>query len=190
MRLIFFILLIFFIKPLFAQQFYSKQIGWTVSIPDSFISTNSHYNDSVQKEGKKILEQTNDIKIDDRNLKDLISISKGELNYFNATLRRYDLKKEGNYDIATEITNKMTYKALLSQLPDNRIDSMSKKDTIDGVIFSKFELTVFLEDNWVMTMVVMSKFYKGFDFGITYFYTDVITKEEIETMLYSSKFSK
>ncbi len=39
-----------------------------------------------------------------------------------------------------------------------------------------------------MTMIILSKLYKGYDFGITYLYLDDETKMEIEKMLSESKF--
>ena len=130
MKIIFCLLLTFFITPIFAQQeYYSKKIGWTVTIPGSFILKSIYFNDSVQKEGKKNFEQTNDIKIDVENLKDLIFISKGELNYFDASIRLFNKKKEGNYDLACKAANKIIYKTIVNKLPDNQIDSLSKKDT-------------------------------------------------------------
>lgn len=39
-------------------------------------------------------------------------------------------------------------------------------------------------------MILLTKLYKGYDFGITYLYLDDKTKEQIDTMLHRSKFQK
>ena len=136
------------------------------------------------------MEKANDLEVgalDD--LKDLISAKKDDFNYINATIRPYDAEEEGEFPLSTQMVKDAVYNSLLT-FPNVKLDSISSTIKLDNLTFEKFTVQVSINNQKYLTMVVLSKFYKGYDFGITYTYLDEKSKMEIENMLATSSFSK
>jgi len=180
--------------PCFAQQadkkFTFKEVGWTFTLPSEFIIIDSADNAERNERGKKAMEEANDIKADISQTKTLISATKNTYNYFNSTITPFDTKKDGNYIEANQGVKDMVYNTFSVKMPDAKIDSSTTSITIDGLTFDKFKITITVNDKVLFNMILLTKFYKGFDFGISYLYLDEATKEQIETILGTSKFSK
>ena len=70
------------------------------------------------------------------------------------------------------------------------IDTLAGKQIIDGVSFDKYHIIIKKNGKTIFNMLLLSKLYKGFDFGISYLYLDDRTRAQIESMLEQSKFSK
>jgi hypothetical protein len=74
-------------------------------------------------------------------------------------------------------------------MPDAKLDSSSTKITIDGLEFDKFSVLIKVKD-LTLTVVLIGKLYKGYDFGISYLYMDEQTRDQIEASIRNSKFRK
>ncbi len=70
------------------------------------------------------------------------------------------------------------------------MDTSSVEETIDALVFEKFQLILYVGKKELLTMVMLSKLYNGLDFGITYLYMTESTKNEIASMLLQSTFEK
>jgi len=184
----------FVITPICAQQtdkiYFFKEIGWTITLPSDFKALDSIENAKKNERGLKAIEESNEIKADITELKTLIAASKDTYNYFNSTITPFDPKVDGPYDSTNKIVKDMVYKTFLDNMPNAKIDSVTTEETIDGLFFDKFHVTITIKENFILNMFLLSKYYKGYDFGISYLYLDVKTKEQIETMLKNSKFKK
>ena len=171
-------------------KYYFKELGWSITLPNSFSITDSNIAKQYQQKGIALIEESNDVKMGDLNdLKDLITANKNKFNYFNATIRLYDLKKEGDYLEASDSVKRTVYRSFVN-LPKVDLDSFSNTEIIDNVSFDKFSVIISINKKKYMTMVLLAKLYKGYDFGITYLYLDDKTKMEIEKMLSDSKFNR
>ena len=145
----------------------------------------------LQRKGVQLIDKTNNVNIGDlSDLKTLISIFKGQFEYFNSTIRKYNEINEGNYDSSSLTLKKILYNTFSKKAPDAIIDTSTSEKNIDGLIFDKFQLSLTLGEKKIFTIVVLSKLYKGLDFGITYLFMSEATKVEIENMLHHSKFKK
>jgi hypothetical protein len=71
-----------------------------------------------------------------------------------------------------------------------RLDTASSVGYIDGIAFSKFQVAVRLDDNTRFDMILLSRWYKGFDCCISYLNLNEESKKQIETMLFSSRFRR
>lgn len=177
-----------------AQQigkiYFFKEIGWTITLPSDFKTLDSIEDAERNERGLKAIEESNEIKADITELKTLIAASKNVYNYFNSTITPFDPKKDGDYDSSSKTVKDMVYKTFLDKMPTAKIDSVTTSEVIDGLLFDKFHVTIIIKENFIMNMFLLSKYYKGYDFGISYLYLDEKTKEQIETMLKTSKFNK
>ena len=174
-----------------SKTYYFKDINWELTISSDFKPNDSLRNVEMQNEGAQLMKKSGKIDVGDLSgLKTLVSAFKGQHEYFNSTIRNYDEAAEGDYDSAGRFVNDALYNTFLKQIPDAAIDTLSTHINIDGLEFNKFELSLKIQNQQLFTMVILSKLYKGFDFGITYLYMNNSTKREIEVMLQDSKFRK
>jgi hypothetical protein len=58
------------------------------------------------------------------------------------------------------------------------------------VVFDRFEMTIRINPLLTMQMLLYSKFYKGYDFGIAYVYMDKAVGKELEDIVQNAKFKK
>ncbi len=105
-----------------------------------------------------------------------------------STIRPLNAEQIRDYNENTKTMKDLTFQAMKVKSADNKVDTISSIQIIDGLNFDKFSLTVSMPNNFKVNMVILSRVYKGFDFGITYVYTNDATKEQIEELLNSSKF--
>lgn len=166
-----------------------KEVGWTIRLPRTFVLVSDKENEELTQNGLSAIEKSNDVKVDMEGLKTLLSASKGEFNYISATIQPFS-EEDGDYVEVNEGVKEMLYKTFADQMVGGKIDTSSTTQTIDGISFSRFNADVSMEGKKVMTMVMLFRLHKGFDFGITYVYVDDKAKNEIETMLRNSKFEK
>lgn len=169
-------------------QYTFKEIGWTMTIPADFKIIDSAKNAAINKIGKKAMEDANNIEADITTTRTLISARKDASNYFSSTITLFDPKKDGDYAAANKMVKDMVYKTFLDKMPNVQMDSSSNSITLDGLEFDKFHISIKMSDKIVLNMFILSKYYKGYDFGISYLYGDETSKEQIESILSSSRF--
>jgi hypothetical protein len=190
---LFFGVFIFFVS-VSAQQtgkkYFFQQVSWSLTLHPDFIPLDSVADQALKEKGVKAISDANDIDMGESKTISLISAGKGEHNYFNCNITPYDLKKDGDYEASGKNVKNIVYKTFKDQIPDGKIDTATTKIFIDGLEFDKFQVIVSINDKELLHMLVLSKYYKGYDFGITYLYLDPVTKEQIEKMLNESKFTK
>lgn len=193
MRIITFLLLLTLSTQALAQdstkRYTFKEIGWTITLPDGFTEMDQDENRKKIEKGKKIMEESNDIGVDVSKLKTLFSATKSPSEYFTATITPYVPEKDGDYAKGIKKVKELTYNTFKNQMPNVELDSFSLKMTIDGLTFDKFNVILKVKD-LNLTLVFISKLYKGYDFGISYLYLDEKTKEQIEASINGSKFRK
>ena len=167
-----------------------KQVGWTIILPFDFTVMDSVDDAKMNESGKKSMEDANGITADISQTKTLISAKKNTYNYFNSTITPFDPQIDGDYEISVKYVKDIVYKTYFDKMTDAKIDSSTTNVTIDGLSFDQFQVTVHVRDKLLFDMFILSKFYKGYSFGITYLCLDVATKQQIESMLRTSKFDK
>ncbi len=171
------------------RRYTFKEIGWTITLPDEFKELDSAANNKNIERGKKAFEESNDLITDISELKTLFSATKNTYQYISATLTPFDPKKDGDYLKVNKDIKDITYNTFRVQSPDAVLDTFSKKMIIDGLEFEKFSITIKIKD-LTLTLVLVSKLYKGYDFGISYLYIDDKTRQQIEASINGSKFSR
>jgi hypothetical protein len=167
-----------------------REVGWTLVLPADFKVVDSAENAVMAERAKRIIEEANDIKPDFFQTRILISATKNTNNYFSSTIEFFNAEKDGEFDISNQITKDILYKSFSRRIPDAKIDSISTSENVAGLSFEKFHLTITIKDKILFNLCILSKYYQGYDFSITYQYMDDKTKEQIETMLNNSKFIK
>lgn len=167
-----------------------KEVGWTVKLPAGFKELTAAEDAAKNQRGKEMMEDVADAKMDISEMKTLFAATKNTHNYINATITPYDLDKDGDWNASVEAVKELLYRTFEEKMPDAKLDSASSMVTIDGIQFDKFKVTVTLNNKMAFTMFMLAKFYKGYNFGITYLCLDDKTLRDVEAVLNGSKFKK
>ncbi len=190
MRVVITLTFLFLFKNIFSQdqtsKHYFKEIGWTILVPYDFKVLDSMENEIIVNRGKKGLEQEFDTKVNLLKTIRLISGRKSK-NYFDATLTPPDPQKKQTPAEFISFQEQAIYKAMSQNA---KVDSSSTKIVMDALPFRKFDMTIHLNEQTSFGMTMVSRLYKEYYFVIAYVYLDKVTKDQIETMLTTSKFSK
>jgi hypothetical protein len=168
------------------NQYAFKEVGWSLTLPPQFSVIDSSKTAALNQRGKKLIEESNDIKADFSGTKTLITAMKGN-NYFNSTITPFG-PKDGDYNTSCKKVKDLIFNTFVNKIPNAKIDSSSTAETVGGLEFDKFHIVITMHDKVLFNMFLLSKLYKGFDFGISYLYLDEISKGQIESILNSSRF--
>jgi hypothetical protein len=167
-----------------------KAVGWTMTLPPEFKIVDSAKSADLKEAGRKIVGDANNIKLDVSSTRILIGAMKAPRNNFSAAITPFDPQKDGPYSAVRRRVKEILYKTFVEKIPDGKIDSSSTNIIIDGLAFDKFQVVVALKGKTLFHMVLLAKDYKGYDFGISYLYMDDTTRDQVETILSTCKFSK
>lgn len=167
-----------------------KQIGWTIQLPADFDVMDSIDNLAHMEKGLKAIEDVTDVTADISKTITLISATKNTYSYFNATIEPFDDTDGISWETSNQNLKEILYITFADKMSEATIDTLAGKQIIDGVSFDKYHIIIKKNGKTIFNMLLLSKLYKGFDFGISYLYLDDRTRAQIESMLEQSKFSK
>jgi hypothetical protein len=194
MRTVIFIFSIFIFTISCAQQpdkkYFFQEVGWTVTIPAGFKIIDSATNAALNAKGEKEIEESNNMKIAKSETKTFFTATKEPHDYVGSTITAFDPKKDGDFSANIQNVKELTYKTFMTQMPNAKIDSSTTSATIDGLNFDKYRISVTMDGKVLVNMFLLSKYYKGYDFNITYVCFDDNSKDLVESSLNNSKFAK
>lgn len=176
-------------QPTTGQTFTFTDIGWTINLPDGFKLQDSSAIASRIASGKKLVGKSISDRIDSSKRKLLIFAKKGS-NSFMSSLTPYG---QDNYDAwlnSNNQTREILFQAISKNVPSTKFDSTGSTEIIDSLVFREFKMTGTENDKVVYSSIMLSKFYKGYDFEIHYVFGDEKIGMEIERMLKDSHFTK
>lgn len=166
-----------------------KELGWTITVPVGFTVLDSAKQAANSDKGEKILEKSTGLEIDASATRNLVSINNGPLNYLNATLTPFDESTDGDYEEIGRQVNAILYTTMSEQVKVAKVDSATSEVVYAGQRFRKFSMKIQINEKITMVMVMLSKLHNGWDFGISYIYTDEKGRLALEGMLEKSTFN-
>ncbi len=171
-----------------AVSYTSNEIGWSIDAPTGFKLTSKQKMAESEKKGKEAIGEVYDGDIKTDSLKHLISFQKNQLNMFDSTIEPYSENKSGSYHENNQLLKKLLFDTYTKQ--KIRVDTASTITEVAGQQFNIFEIKVYGPSGEIaMTQLMYSKYYKGYDFGITILYNNEIDKSLMLEALNNSKFS-
>ena len=173
-----------------ASIYTADEIGWTARIPAGWeILTKEQIKRNTAR-GKKALEESIDTEIDASGLQQLLNLRKDNFNSFLSTMEKYDTLEMGSY----EENSKMLIDIMKETFGKQGIHATFSEDsaTIDGLRFSVFNSTMYAPDKKqvILNLVMYSRLINGYDVGMTISYNNEDNRDELQKMLFSSKFIK
>ena len=192
MKLIFCALAVLIFQSVNAQdsttKYFIKEVGMYMTVPNSYQPISVEENNRIKAKGADLIEKANDIEVDASTTKDVLSIRKGKFNYLNMTVTPFRLVEKNGYEKTNQEVKNIIFKSLEEGMPGLTLDSTSSKIRIDGIPFEKFLVKVSKGEQLIMKMVLISKFYKGYDVGIAYVAVTPESYIELEKMVMTSTF--
>jgi hypothetical protein len=176
-------------QPTVGQTFTFTDIGWTINLPEGFKLLDSSAVASRIASGKQLVGQSSGINFDSSKRKLLIFAKKGS-NSFMSSVTPYS---EAEHDIwlnSNNQTRELLFRTISKNVPSAKFDSSSSTEIIDALVFRKFKITGNENEQVIYNSIMLSKFYKGYDFEMHYVFGDKKIGLELEEMLKHSHFTK
>jgi hypothetical protein len=173
-------------KPL---SYTSKEIGWTIEIPEGWKIEDQQKVKADINEGKKALGKKGiELSISGNEI-NLITFRKNQLSKLQSTAIPYKEEYRGSWEDAFHMIKKQIYDGFNSL--GVRVDSASNQSEIDGLKFEVFILTIHdKKDRILMHQLMYRTLIKGFDFVINITYDEEMNGMQAIEAWKNSKFDK
>ena len=172
------------------NKYHSKEIGWTMDIPNGWNVTNKSVLDKRTKKGLDAINETAGIDIDANGLKHLLNFQKNKFNIFQSTSEPFELEYEGEWEENNAGLKELIYNTYSEK--GIKTDSTETKIVkIDGLDFKSYEFTIYSpKGDIILNQIMYSRLVNGFDFGININYNNESDKKEMLEVWLNSKFKK
>jgi hypothetical protein len=164
-------------------------VGWKITIPFDF-TLYDFINETKNMEGPSGVTDEYDNAMDIFLSQTNIVAIKNRFNYFNITATPFDSEEDGNWGNSIQLLKNEAYRNMEKLIDSEKLDTASSVESIDGIVFNKFHIMVFLNGEIKLHLFLINKLYRGYDLSITYLSSDNSSREQIELMLRSSQFAK
>ena len=168
----------------------SKEIGWTIKIPENWKVISREQNEKYQEKGLDAVENMVDGNIDVSAMKNLIGFQKNQFNIFQSTSEPFEIEYEGEWEENNTGLKELIYNTYLQQ--GIKIDSTETKIVkIDGLDFHSYSFTIFgPKGEVILNQIIYSRLINGLDFGVNINYNNVSDKKVMLDAFLNSKFKK
>jgi hypothetical protein len=170
--------------------FYSKEIGWTISIPTNWKIISTEQNEENVKKGSEALQKMVEGEIDSSKLKSLISFQKDQFNNFQSTSETFEPEYPEEWEVSSAASKELVYNSYENQ--GIKVDSTATTIiNIDGLDFHTYEFIVYDSDGAIiLNQIMYSRLINGLDFGVNINYNNESDKKELVDAWMNSKFIK
>lgn len=171
------------------ETYTSKEIGWTIEIPQGFKLTSQIKRDADDQKGKEAIAKVyeGELKID--TLRHLVSFMKNQFNSFDSTIEPYEETAPGEYAANNLLIHKLIFDTYHKQ--GIKIDTSSAKINLKGQIFNAFYIKIFGPNGEVaLNQIMYNKMIKGYDFGVNINYNNEEDKNTLISAFMSSNLDK
>lgn len=172
-----------------SQEYLFDNIGWTITLPEDF-ALYDFIDESRNMQQQSGMDDEYDAFTDMFASQTMLLAIKDRFNYFNITITPFDTEEDGSWEANMHSWKQQAYKNMAKLISKDKLDTASSIEYIDGIAFSKFHIAVRIDEDLRLDMFLLSRWYNGFDFCITYLNVDEESRKQIEMMLHGSRFRK
>lgn len=172
------------------QEYFSKEIGWTIEIPQGWTVNDLEKTKESADRGMKAIQESTNTEIDYSELKNLITFQKNQSNLFQSSSEPFKPEYEGEWEEHLQYV-----KALAYETYENRgIKADSSETTIEkinGLDFHTFSYTIYgPKDEVILKQILYSRLINGFDFGVNINYNNENDRDVMLKAFKNSKFTQ
>lgn len=172
------------------QEYFSKEIGWTIEIPQGWTVTDLEKTKESTERGMKAIQESTNTKIDYSELKNLITFQKNQSNLFQSSSEPFKPQYEGEWEEHLQYVKALAYETYENQ----GIKADSSETTIEkinGLDFHTFSYTIYgPKDEVILKQILYSRLINGFDFGVNINYTNENDRDVMLKAFKNSKFTQ
>ncbi|AUP80778.1 hypothetical protein [Flavivirga eckloniae] len=168
----------------------SKEIGWTITIPDNWKVITKEQNETFQKKGLDAMEDMLDEEVDASEVRNLIGFQKDQFNIFQSTSEPFEVEYEGEWEETNAALKELIYYTYMDQ--NIKVDSTATKIVkVNGLDFRSYEFKIYGPNgDVILNQIMYSRLINGFDFGVNINYNNESYKKEMLDAWLNSKFKK
>lgn len=168
--------------------FQSPDLGWTMPLIDHWSKEDLRKIYKDIKEGNEILKKTNnDLKLTGKE-KVLIVLRKNAITKFQVSITPFKESYKNEWNDKYPYAKKRIYNMFTST--GFKVDTISSKETIDGIDFKIFNLKIFHKNKLVMEQNMYRTYINDYDLIINMTSNKDDYKKQMLDMLRKSKFDK
>jgi len=171
------------------KEVYNDMFKWRIKIPNEFVNMTAEEYAANQKKGADALEQTVNSKIENHS-KPIFVFKSDQLHYLESNYQPYDVKTDGDYSASCRIVNEAVYDTFKKQMNGAQIDSVYTSETIDGLTFKVFKISINFPNKMVLTCYMFSRLFTNRDFSVMLMYADKVKGEAMLNAFRKSTFGK
>ncbi|MCJ0742049.1 hypothetical protein [Pedobacter montanisoli] len=171
------------------RQYYNAIIGWHIDIPQGYKQTHENSLKLNDENGKNAVKQNYNTEVNTDSIMHLLSFQRNQFNLFDSTIKKFDVKRDGDYLKNNAATQKMLYDIYAAQ--KIRIDTSSFTQKISDVPFQVFNIKIYGPNgSVVMQQQMYAALIKGYDLGINISFNNEADKDVLLNALKASTFEK
>ena len=153
------------------QTLRNKDFKWTITIPEGFEEVSEDDWQRFQTRGAEVVEDTYGEKVE--NLSTIIFVyKKGQFNYLEANYQPFDPEIDGDYSESCKVVNEIIFETFRTQIPTARLDSVSSVQTISGLEFQTFDISIDLLNGVKLKSLLYCRLFGERDFSINIMYAE------------------
>lgn len=169
------------------QTLHNTEFNWTITIPEGFESVPTGDWEKMQNKGAQAVQNTYGEKVE--NLSTVIFVfRKGQFNYLEANYQPFDPATDGDYRASCKGVNEILYETFRTQIPNASLDSTSSIQSVSGLEFQKFDISIGLPNGVKLKSQMYSRLFGDKDFSVNIMYADEEPGEKMTTAWLNSVF--
>ncbi len=172
------------------QEYFSREIGWVIEIPRGWEVVDLEKIKESSEKGTKIIEKSTNMKIDDNNLRNLVSFKSNQFNIFQSNSEPFKVEYEGEWEENNKKLKGIIYDTYQNQgiAADSSATTIEK---INGLDFYRYDFTLFgPKGKVILKQIMYNKFINGFSFGVCISYNNEKDKNVMLEAFRKSTFNK
>ncbi len=169
------------------ETFLSKEIGWTVEIPEGFKSLSDNRVEVNAQKGKEAIEKASGETVQMTGLIHLINFQRNQFNSFTATIEPFSEARDGKYEKNNRLVKKLIFDTYVNQ--KIKIDTSSAKELVKKRSFNVFLVKIYGPNgDVIMNQLLYSQLIRGYDFGVIINYNNEADKKTLVDAFKNSEF--
>lgn len=147
------------------KEVYNKDFDWTITLPENFDTVSAAEWARLQNRGADAIEKTYGQEVEN-NAKVIFVFKSSQFNYFESNYQPFDPAKDGDYLESFRNVNNILYGTFEAQMTDARLDSSYSTETISGLVFQTFRVTITLPNQMVLDFLMYSRLFGNREFTV------------------------
>ena len=143
----------------------------------------------MHQNGLKTVQKTYNDEVQD-NTKLIFEYKNGDYNYIEAIHQPFDEAKDGNFIETNKGVNLVLYNTFKTQMPDAKLDTVSRTITIDNLEFQSFRMRMTYPNKMVLNFIMTNRLFGKEEFSLNIIYLDKDMGDLLFTAWLNSKFGK